>query len=135
MESREITGPWRATRLWNDIIRQFRGGMPVKKHRYKMKTYENCFSSSDAVEWLHNHLQTNDNFGPEVTREQTTQLLKKLYRAGIIENARGEEAKDQFKESGELYKFNMRSPVRNLRTPGKTEKRQVLADVGNTPNR
>ena len=65
-----------------------------------------------------------------VTREQTVQLLKKLYRAGIIENAK-EDGDDEFLEVGGLYRFSIRSPVK---TPGKissAEKRRALADVGN----
>ena len=34
--------------------------------------------------------------------------------------------------SGELYKFSNKSPAKNLRTPGKSERRP-LADTGNTP--
>jgi len=132
-----ITGPWRATRLWNDIIRTMRAEMPTKKHKKNLKTYENCFSSSEAIDWLHKNLQKNSNFGTDVTREQTVQLLSKLARAGIIENVRDEDVQE-FRE-GELYRLSNKSPVRNLRTPGKVDKKEgervVLGDVANTPRR
>ena len=32
------------------------------------------------VDWLHASLRGNNNFGTDVTREQTVQLLKKLHR-------------------------------------------------------
>jgi len=132
-----ITGPWRATRLWNDIIRTMRAEMPTRKHKKNLKTFENCFSSSEAIEWLHKNLQKNSNFGSDVTREQTVQLLSKLARAGIIENVRDDEVQE-FRE-GELYRLSNKSPVRNIRTPGKVDKkdneRAVLSDVGNTPRR
>jgi len=111
--------------------------MPTRKHKKNLKTYENCFSSAEAIEWLHKNLQKNSNFGTDVTRDQTIQLLSKLARAGIIENVRDEEVQE-FRE-GELYRLSTKSPVRNLRTPGKSDKREgervVLGDVGNTPRR
>lgn len=148
--------------------------MPLKKHKKNMRTYENCFSSTDAVDWLQKSLQKNPNFGAEVTKEQTVLLLQKLYRAGIIENVREDSNDEEFKVnifyfksifsflslarkhnmiknykvsvninkstilftvqvSGELYRFSNKSPVRNLRTPGKMD-RKPLSDTGNTPH-
>ena len=81
-----ISGPWRATRLWNEIVRSFHSGMPCKRHRVRMKTVvENCFSGAEAVDWLHKSLKKNPNFGQDVTKEQTVQLLQKILRAGIVE--------------------------------------------------
>ena len=34
MTDQVIEGPWRATRLWNSIVRSLQEGMPLKKHRY-----------------------------------------------------------------------------------------------------
>ena len=96
-QQQQLQGPWRATRLWNSIIRTFRAEMPLKKHKKNMRTYENCFSSTEAVDFLHKHLQKNPNFGTEVSKEQTVQLLKKLYRAGIIENVREDSTDEEFK--------------------------------------
>jgi len=104
----------------------------MKKHKKNMRTYENCFSSTDAIDWLHKSLQKNPNFGADVSKEQTTLLLKKLYRAGIIENVREEADDEEFKVSGELYRFSNKSPAKNLRTPGKGE-RKPLGDTANTP--
>ena len=42
-------------------------------------------------------MQKNPNFGAGVSKEQTTQLLGKLYRAGIIENVREDANDDEFK--------------------------------------
>jgi len=120
MEGSEIKGPWRATQLWNDIITNFRSGMPVKRHRKGLKTYDNCFRSSDAVEWLHKNLQTNNNFGVQVRRDQTVQLLNKLYRAGIIENTK-EDGDDEFLEIGGLYRF--REASRNSKETEAMKKR------------
>ena len=37
-----------------------------------------------------------------------------LYRAGVVENVRGEEEGAEFKETGELYRLSSRSPVNTL---------------------
>ena len=102
-----------------------------------LKTYDSCFSSSEVTDWLQKNLQKNSNFGSDVTKEQTVLLLNKLARARIIENVRDEDSRE-FKEN-ELYRLTVKSPVRSVRTPVKSdkkeEKRTVLGDVGNTPRR
>ena len=82
--SRSFAWIWPAhvTRLWNDIIRTLRTGLPLRKQKKGLRTYEECIGSAELVEWLHKSLQKNVNFGPDVTRDQTVQLLKKLYRCG-----------------------------------------------------
>ncbi|KAF8771263.1 DEP domain-containing protein 1A [Argiope bruennichi] len=77
MESKE---PYRATRLWNEVISAFQSGMPVKKHRRRMQTYNNCFTASEAVTWLHCYLMNNPNFGPEVTRKLSADELKLVWK-------------------------------------------------------
>ena len=67
-------------RLWNDIIRTLRTGLPLRKQKKGLRTYEECIGSAELIDWLHKSLQKNVNFGPDVTRDQTVQLLKKLYR-------------------------------------------------------
>ena len=62
-----------------------------------MRSYESCFSSTEGIDWLHKNLQKNPNFGSDVTREQTILLLKKLFRAGIIENVREDSGEEEFK--------------------------------------
>ena len=50
-----------------------------------MRTYDNCFTGSEAIEWLHKHLKKNPNFDVEVTRDQAVKLLQKLLKARVIE--------------------------------------------------
>ena len=43
-------GPWRATRLWNSIVRSLHeGDLPQKKHRKHLRTFEDCFTASEAL--------------------------------------------------------------------------------------
>ena len=52
-------------------------GIPQKKHRRNLKTYEKCFTGIEATDWLHKHLKKNPNFDAEVSKEQVKS--KKLY--------------------------------------------------------
>lgn len=67
-DGRLITGPWRATRLWNEIVRSFALGMPTKRHKlrksgigYRLSTQyvDASFTGSEAVEFLHKYLKVN----------------------------------------------------------------------------
>ncbi|CAH1773460.1 unnamed protein product [Owenia fusiformis] len=112
-----VLGPYRATRLWNDIIRTFRTQMPIGRHRRHMRTFDNCFVASDGVDWLHGCLVRNPNFGPEVTRSQTIQLLDKFSKAGVFEEVKTRSSREPFEDNGRLYRFTHSSPIKSLRTP------------------
>ncbi|XP_009980368.1 PREDICTED: DEP domain-containing protein 1B, partial [Tauraco erythrolophus] len=105
-------GPYRATRLWNEIIELFRAGMPLRKHRCRFKSYERCFKASEAVDCLHELLGSNQNFGPEVTRSQTVKLLKKFLKNHVIEDIKGRWGKEDFQDDGHLYRFPPSSPLK-----------------------
>ncbi|XP_008101075.2 DEP domain-containing protein 1B isoform X1 [Anolis carolinensis] len=113
MEPRLVgPGPYRATRLWNQTIELFREGMPLRRHRCHFKIYERCFTASEAVDWLHRLLRHNQNFGPEVTRTQTVQLLKKFLKNHVIEDIKGRWGKEDFEDNGQLYRFPPFSPLK-----------------------
>ncbi|GFR90022.1 DEP domain-containing protein 1A [Elysia marginata] len=50
-----------------------------------MKTFDNCFSGSGAIEWLLHYLKTNDCFQSDISRGKAASLVNKLYHAGIFE--------------------------------------------------
>ncbi|XP_043555300.1 DEP domain-containing protein 1B-like isoform X1 [Chiloscyllium plagiosum] len=113
MESRIITpGPYRATKLWNELTKLFRAGMPLKKHRMHLKKYTNCFMASEAVDWLHELLRSNSNFGPEVTRQQTLQLLRKFLKNHVIEDIKGRWGAENLDDNSQLYRFPTTSPLK-----------------------
>ncbi|MGH0186245.1 UNVERIFIED_CONTAM: hypothetical protein FKN15_021001 [Acipenser sinensis] len=124
MEGKVIgPGPYRATKLWNETIKLFRAGMPLRKHRVHFRTYESCFAASEAVDWLHKLLKSNQNFGPEVTRTQTVQLLKKYLKNHVIEDIKGRWGKEDFEDNGQLYRFPPSSPLKPYpKRPQYTEK-------------
>ncbi|CDQ79815.1 DEP domain-containing protein 1B [Oncorhynchus mykiss] len=120
MEGKMIgPGPYRATKLWNETIKLFRGGMPLKRHWAYFRSYDNSFTGSEAVDWLHELLKRNHNFGPEVTRYQTLQLLRKFMKNHVVEDVKGRYGKEDFEDSGQVYRFPPTSPLKPLpqRTP------------------
>ena len=152
-------GPWRATRLWNSIVRSLHDGFPLKKHRKHLRTYEDCFTANEAIEWLHRQLQKNPNFDSEVSREQTLLLLQKLLRAGVIikieddislsntmlsktprmlTNYSSPGSNSLFKPGNDLYRLAPRTEAL-IRTPGKQRHghyghstRSPLGDLSNS---
>ncbi|ELU12460.1 hypothetical protein CAPTEDRAFT_172714 [Capitella teleta] len=105
-------GPYKATKLWNDVIETFREGMALGRHRYKLKASSECFPATDAVSWLHARLIENPNFGPSVSRQQAVQLMQKLHKAKVFEDVRGpKHNKIDFADNGRLFRF-ITSPVK-----------------------
>ncbi|KAM7387712.1 hypothetical protein PAMP_023933 [Pampus punctatissimus] len=118
MSSHVITpGPYRATKLWNEVTRLFRAGMPVRKHRQNFRYYASCFSATAAVEWLHQLLRSNSNFGPDVTRQQTVQLLKKFLKNHVIEDVKGRWGSEDLEDNNMLYRFPSTSPLKPIPSP------------------
>ncbi|KAM6921329.1 DEP domain-containing protein 1A isoform 1-T1 [Xenentodon cancila] len=121
MSSHVITpGPYRATKLWNEVTRLFRAGMPLRKHRQNFRHYASCFTASAAVDWLHQLLQSNSNFGPDVTRQQTLQLLKKFLKNHVIEDVKGRWGTEDLEDNNILYRFPSTSPLKPIPCPAPT---------------
>ncbi|KAJ8408470.1 hypothetical protein AAFF_G00258840 [Aldrovandia affinis] len=119
-------GPYRATKLWNEVTKLFRAGMPLKKHRVHFRLYGNCFTSAAAVDWLHDLLRNNSNFGTEVTRQQTVQLLKKFLKNHVIEDVKGRWGSEDVDDNGQLYRFPSTSPLKQIPSdPSLTRKKSV----------
>ncbi|KAK2499410.1 hypothetical protein MC885_000670 [Smutsia gigantea] len=115
MESRSVPpGPYRATKLWNEVTTSFRAGMPLRKHRQHFKKYGNCFTAGEAVDWLYDLLRNNSNFGPEVTRQQTIQLLRKFLKNHVIEDIKGRWGSENFDDNSQLFRFPANSPLKTF---------------------
>ena len=78
--------------------------MQLKRKRWRLKSYENCFSGVEAVEWVHNYLQNHPAFDGNITRDQAFMLLQKFLDRNIFCPATGKECK-KFQDSNFLYKF------------------------------
>nr|XP_033773104.1 DEP domain-containing protein 1A isoform X2 [Geotrypetes seraphini] len=114
MASRATPGPYRATRLWNEITQHFRAGIPLKKHRQHFRLYGNCFTACEAIDCLLELLRNNSNFGPEVTRQQTIQLLRKFLKNHVIEDVKGRWGSENLEDSTQLYRFPSNSPLKTV---------------------
>ncbi|XP_019586674.1 DEP domain-containing protein 1A isoform X1 [Rhinolophus sinicus] len=115
MENRSVPpGPYRATKLWNEVTVSFRAGMPLRKHRQHFKKYGNCFTAEEAVDWLYDLLRNNSNFGPEVTRQQTIQLLRKFLKNHVIEDIKGRWGSENLDDNSQLFRFPANSPLKTL---------------------
>lgn len=57
------------------MITNFRAGMPGRRQRVKMRFYDNCFTGSEAVHWLHDYLHTTKLFGAAVTAQQVREMV------------------------------------------------------------
>ncbi|XP_075471959.1 DEP domain-containing protein 1A isoform X2 [Ascaphus truei] len=130
MESRIVTpGPYRATKLWNEVTKYFRAGMPVRKHRQHFKSCRNCFTASEAIDWLHQLLKSNTNFGSEVTRQQTIQLLRKFLKNHVIEDLKGKWGSEDLDDNSNLYRFPSTSPIKTVPSRHPLWKRSSLENV------
>lgn len=58
---------------WQELVVGFRDGMPRQRRRVKMRQYEECFTGSDAVTWLHEYLKASGTFGA-VSKDQVDAL-------------------------------------------------------------
>ncbi|KAF6108215.1 DEP domain containing 1 [Phyllostomus discolor] len=115
MENRSVPpGPYRATKLWNEVTTSFRAGMPLRKHRQHFRKYGNCFTAGEAVDWLYDLLRNNSNFGPEVTRQQTIQLLRKFLKNHVIEDIKGRWGSESLYDNSQLFRFPANSPLKSL---------------------
>ncbi|XP_063262926.1 DEP domain-containing protein 1A isoform X2 [Prinia subflava] len=110
-------GPYRATRLWNEVTRFFRAGMPVRRHRQRLRSHGSCFTAAEAADWLHRALRASSSFGPDVTRQQTVQLLRKFLKNHVIEDIKGRWGTEELEDNGALYRFPPTSPVKPLPSP------------------
>ncbi|XP_039253729.2 DEP domain-containing protein 1B-like [Styela clava] len=96
---------YRATVIWKDLVMSFRARVVCKKKRRHLKSFENCFSGSSAVNKLFQILQENENFPQEITKEQAVKLLQKFLSEHVLEAVDGQWENETFSDSSKLYRF------------------------------
>ncbi|KAF4525359.1 hypothetical protein B566_EDAN007842 [Ephemera danica] len=89
--------------------------MPTKKHRKGFRVVESCFTGEEAVTWFLRTLRKNENFGCNVSWEQTQLLLEKFFLAGVFTTC-GEDM-GKFKPNSTLYKLSNRGPLKTIQLP------------------
>ncbi|XP_015785176.1 DEP domain-containing protein 1B-like isoform X2 [Tetranychus urticae] len=100
-------GPFKATKLWNQIIYDFSTGISLKRHRRHLKAYENCFVACKAVDWLYDYLAVHKKSeNKEISRQQAIQLLDKFLTYDIIEKVACKNTScAKFKDNKDLYRL------------------------------
>lgn len=104
---------------WDDIVYAFCLGVPVKTHRRRLRSYEDCFVAKKAVDWLHEYLSLSPSISKhDITRHQAVQLLRKFVQHDIItriDGKRGDELYQEFEDNKDLYRLciNESRMVRN----------------------
>lgn len=51
-----VAEPANPTKMWNEVVYAFCVGIPLKKHRKHLKSYDDCFVAKYAVDWVHHYL-------------------------------------------------------------------------------
>lgn len=78
--------------------------MELKRRRWRLKSYDQCFSGSDALQWLYSYLQNHPSFGTHVTREQAFMLLQKFLESNVFLGVVEKNSK-KFQDTNHLYRF------------------------------
>ncbi|NWV33986.1 DEP1A protein, partial [Grantiella picta] len=115
---------------WNELTRYFRAGMPVRTHRQRFRTHGSCFTAAEAADWLHQVLRSHGSFGPDVSRQQTVQLLRKFLKNHVIEDVKGRWGDENLEDNGALYRFPSASPVKPLPSPPRENLENFSGDKG-----
>ncbi|XP_036433210.1 DEP domain-containing protein 4 isoform X2 [Colossoma macropomum] len=81
-----VTGPFRATQLWRNIIGALQTQVEVKRRRQHLRVHRECFTGSDAVDVVLSHLMQNIYFcSSEVSRLKAARLCQALMDARVFE--------------------------------------------------
>ena len=95
------TGAFQATLLWEKIVMHLERSVKSRRRIRKLRTFEDCFPGSKAVECLTDYLNTI--LPKTIKRSQVQTLCQKLLLTGVIEDVMNKE-KSVFHE-GRLYRF------------------------------
>ncbi|XP_060924817.1 DEP domain-containing protein 7 [Limanda limanda] len=78
--------PFRATYIWSSIISNLNTQVEVKRRRHNLKSYNDCFLGSDAVDVVLAHITLNRFFGDEdVPRYKAVRLCQALMDSRVFE--------------------------------------------------
>ncbi|NXI27714.1 DEP1A protein, partial [Sterrhoptilus dennistouni] len=102
----------------------------VRRHRQRLRSHGSCFTAAEAADWLHQVLRSNSSFGPDVTRQQTVQLLRKFLKNHVIEDVKGRWGTENLEDNGALYRFPPTSPVKPLPSPPRQNLENFSGDKG-----
>ncbi|XP_054627686.1 DEP domain-containing protein 7 isoform X1 [Dunckerocampus dactyliophorus] len=78
--------PFRATQIWSSIISYLHTHVEVKRRRHNLKSYQDCFLGSEAVDTVLAHITLNRFFGDvAVPRHKAVRLCQALMDSRVFE--------------------------------------------------
>ncbi|CAF0977052.1 unnamed protein product [Brachionus calyciflorus] len=105
---------FKSTRKWNEILDFFFLNMPLKRHWKNFRTFNDCFTASEAIEWIYSFLKSSPNFQHlNITRQNAIKLLQIYLKERIIEDVRSGEnfSFKEFQDDNRIYRFCMSNPI------------------------
>ncbi|CAF1593973.1 unnamed protein product, partial [Didymodactylos carnosus] len=88
---------------WNDLVSLFRSNIELRKFRrnYFKGSYENCFSSADAINCMISILQKHPNFiNKKIEREHAIKLLDKFYQSKVFSDVNKADRRSFVEDNG-----------------------------------
>ena len=71
-----LSGPFRATQIWNEVIEHLKEEVEVKRRRQLLRNYDNSFTGTDAVDVvLHYLLSSDKDTFCNLSREKAVKVL------------------------------------------------------------
>lgn len=101
--------PFKATKIWNELIEHLRTNVDQRRRRWKFQYYENCFRGGDVVEVLHAYVQSNPDLSKDATRSQMRCLCQILLEKRVIQSVTMDSNKPKscrFEDGNRLYRFS-----------------------------
>ncbi|CAL8242442.1 unnamed protein product [Merluccius merluccius] len=81
-----LSGPFRATHLWQNIIQALQAQVEVRSRRRHLRVHADCFTGADAVDAVLSYLMQNVVFcASEVSRLKAARLCQALMEARVFE--------------------------------------------------
>lgn len=125
--------PFKATKIWNNLVENLKSNLEPRKRRWKLQTFENCFKGSEVVEELQNYVVSHPELVSDPSKVQVKSLGQFLLESRVIESVTlsNEGKKDSFERNGNhLYRFveNQERTIesKNSERPEKKKKRLSL---------
>lgn len=94
---------FKATAIWNNMVNHLRENVVVKKRRWKMKSYDNCFPGSEAITVLQAYVTDHPDLRHTVSRAQLRSLCQIFIQKRILESV--EDQRPDFEDGNKLYRF------------------------------
>lgn len=80
------SGPFQATQLWDGIIHSLQAQVKIKRRRHRLRTYEDCFTGSAAVNVvLSRHMQNTCLSSNDISRLKGVRLCQVLMNHKVFE--------------------------------------------------